>query len=1089
LSGLSIYTSNRLEILAGNLAHVLKEPLLSPMENEVIVVQSRGMERWLSLQLAASHGVCSNYRFPFPNRFVNEITEKVIPDFRLDETFEPGILAWRIMKLLPLCVGRKGFEPLKNYLGKSVDSLKLLQMSYKIADTFDQYLIFRPDMIFSWEKGQDDHWQALLWRELVGEGSGNHRAALGRELLGRLAVWKETEGLPERVSVFGISALPRFYMELLAGIGRFSPVYIFLMNPCREYWGDIVPDKLMKRRTGRAVREQRAPEELHLEKGNSLLASMGELGRDFFDLINEFESEELSYFSEPGQERLLCRIQQDILDMKERGPTGEGNPSLGQEDDSIQVHSCHGPMREVEVLQDRLLEMFHHNPDLYPRDIVVMAPDIEVYAPYVHAVFDLPADDQRRIPFSIADRGITSEGEISAPFLRLLDLKGGRFQVSRVLALLESSALRKAFGLEEKDLDLILNWTKKTRIRWGVNGESRSRFGVPGFRDHTWEAGLERLILGYSMSAMEDATFRSILPWHHLEGEETHVLGRFLRFASQLFSAVDSLETPRRLGEWAEILTGILDTFFLADENSSTEMLMLRRVFGELLSIENEVNPDAPLDFRLIRWYLERSIGKRGFGQGFITGGITFCSMLPMRSIPFKVICLLGMNSDAYPRQSSPLGFDLIAKKPRPGDRSQRKDDRYLFLEALLSAREKLYISYVGQGIQDNSMLPPSVLVGEVLDYVSGYVDSSGGNHGPSIEIKHRLQPFSPEYFKEKRTLFSYSEKNFASAVALVSQRTAAKPFISSSLSEAGEEWNHVDVEDLCLFFMNPSRFLLERRLDLVLPKRQMAAEESEPFEVKGLDRYKINQNFLSKRLEGVEPGKMIEWARASGLLPHGSVGECLVEGLLENMEGFAEKLESFMKDRTHPPVDVDVIAGKFRVFGLVNGLYGDRLIQYRTSGLRGKDRLRTWITHLVLNSLEFEEVPRTSMTAGLKPYKGQAADWEAWEYPPVENAKEILENLLSIYRSGLARPLPFFPESSFIYMESRLLKKSSREEAIARARSKWMGSDYSRGEGDDAYFQLCFKDRTPLDEEFEFLSEEVYAPMIRSQQSLEGHC
>jgi exodeoxyribonuclease V gamma subunit len=453
-----------------------------------------------------------------------------------------------------------------------------------------------------------------------------------------------------------------------------------------------------------------------------------------------------------------------------------------------------------------------------------------------------------------------------------------------------------------------------------------------------------------------------------------------------------------------------------------------------------------------------------------------------MRSIPFKVICLLGMNSDAYPRQSSPLGFDLMARSPRPGDRSQRKDDRYLFLESILSARKKLIISYVGQDIRDNSVLPPSVLVGELLDYMRGAF-SRNALPKESLEIRHRLQPFSPEYFKGRRGLFSYSEKNFMSALSLVNERKEPQPFISDGLPEAGDQWNNVELDDLCRFFQNPSRFILEKRLHLHLEKRHATLEETEPFFVKGLDRYRINQRFLSKRLSGLETADLHSWARASGLLPHGRVGEYMVERIIEEAEDFAEKMGSLMKGGEGPPLNVNMDVSGFGIAGLIAGLYGERLIQYRYARLRASDRLRTWIYHLALNSLT---LPFSSITAGLRSSGGK--DWEAWEFLPVENAREILEAMLRVYKAGLLRPLPFFPETSLAYMESRMMKKSSHEDALGRALKEWEGSEYRRGEKDDEYSRLCFKDRPPLRKEFAALSEEIYGPMIKNQKRLEGY-
>ncbi len=430
-----LFTSNRLEILAEALAEVLRRPLSSPLEPEIIVIQSLGMERWLSMELARHHGICANSVFPFPNTFVHQVFKHVLPDISERSPYDPGVMTWKIMRHLPPLLKRPEFESLRIYLEEGGD-LKQFQLSERIADLFDQYLLFRPDMIFQWERGGGRHWQATIWRDLVKGHEGGHRAALAKDFFERMQKFPtELEGLPERVSVFGISALTPMHLQVLAGISRVTQVNLFLMNPCSEYWGDILSDREIKRTRALEGKEgEKTDESLHMEKGNSLLASMGTLGRDFFDMLNEVGCEEYHSFEEPGEKTLLTSLQTDILNLEERGLNGK--KVVSSKDRSIQIHSCHSPMREIEVLKDQLLHMFEEDPDLKPTDILVMTPDIETYTPYIQAVFDTSHEDAKWIPFSIADRGFRNESEIIEPFLAILDLWQGRFGVSQVLSVL-----------------------------------------------------------------------------------------------------------------------------------------------------------------------------------------------------------------------------------------------------------------------------------------------------------------------------------------------------------------------------------------------------------------------------------------------------------------------------------------------------------------------------------------------------------------------------------------------------------------------------------------------------------------------------
>ncbi|MCP4575605.1 MAG: exodeoxyribonuclease V subunit gamma [Deltaproteobacteria bacterium] len=1080
MPSLRLFTGNRLETLAHELAEVIRTPLSSPFEKDVIVVQSRGMERWISMELAGLHGICANIHFPFPNTFVFEILGKAFPDLPAQSVFDPEIMTWRIMGLLPSLIAGPGFESLRTYLEKTPGGLKRFQLSQRIADLFDQYLIFRPEMMLGWEQGREDHWQAVLWRQLVKGNENAHRGVLGKSLIDLFEnPSNQFKDLPERISVFGISTLPRFHMQVFASISRFTRVNLFLMNPCMEYWGDIASDWEMKKVAGRGPLKSFSREDLHLEKGNSLLVSMGKLGRDFFDLINEFDCEEIQTFAQPGENNLLNTIQTDILNLRERPRDSNGKKTLSENDVSIQVHSCHSPMREVEVLHDRLLEMFENNTDLRPKDILVMTPDIEAYAPYIQAVFDVPPSDPTRIPFSIADRSVKVEGKIIETFLEIMRLWDGRFSAFEVMNILESRAVQHRFGLSETDLALIRDWVELTRIRWGIDGASRSEMGLPDLSENTWKAGLDRLLLGYAMPGQEDNMFAGVLPFDNMEGSDTSVLGRFLEFTDQLFHHVKTLGQPNTLDEWCRVLKEFLEAFFLPDEDTEAEAQIIRRTLNNLAEEGERSGFDEKVHVDVMRCCLEQRLEKEGFGFGFITGSVTFCAMLPMRSIPFKVICLMGMNNDSYPRQSKPLGFDLMVREPRKGDRSRRNDDRYLFLEAMLSAREILYISYVGHSIRDNTVIPPSVLVSEMLDYTEQGFRLQDRKIPEFITTKHRLQPFSTEYFKKEGRLFCYSREHLKAAEYLLKPRKTPTPFISGKISNPGEEWHTVDVEDLCRFFVNPTRFLLNRRLGIYLDEGIAMLQETEPFDVTGLENYLLAQDLVERRLAGHGLKDFFHLTRAAGLLPHGTVGECIYEGMCREIEGFVEKIGAYIRKGMLAPLEVDLGISGFRLIGRTGAIYPERMVRYRYAKIKPKDRLRTWIHHLVLNCAKSPGYPLYTMVVGLD------KEWAAWEYAPVEDAKGMLETLLHKYWEGLTRPIHFFPESAWQYAQQMLEKKKSGEEALKKAYERWMGG-YHPGERDDAHYTLSFRNTNPIDPEFQETALEVFGPIIASQRKVQ---
>ena len=1102
--GLKIFTSNRLETLAEKLSEVLKTPLSSPFDKEVIVVQSRGMERWISMRLADHLGISANISFAFPKTFVSRVMAAVIPEFHENQASEPDTMTWKILGLLPSFVKSPGFEAIDVYLGGSGDleeekalqfNLKLFQLAERIAHVFDQYMIFRPEMVMSWEAGmtggKDGKWQAEIWRALMKGDSSYHPARLRDNFLKKMQYQPiAVDNLPERISVFGISSLPRFHLDIIHALAGSMEVNFFLMSPSQEFWLDIRSDREMRRELLR-VREKirwknHTEDTLYLERGNSLLSSLGSLGREFFASMSDFEAEFYDFFEDSGENSLLSAVQSDMLNLRDRGRTDD-DPPLGISDDdaSIQIHSCHNKMREVEILYDNILAMFEEDPALMPKDIVVMTPDIESYAPFIQAVFDIPemrqSGERQRIPFSIADISMKTEVEITDAFFAILDLYGSRFEVSRVISILESAYISRKFDFSEKDVAVIRWWVADARIYWGLDENNRRHMGLPGVAENTWKAGLERLLLGYAMPQKDGRLFEAILPYNNIEGGDAAVLGRFLTFTDELFRDAGDLGRLMTIDDWSRTLIGILDKFFQIDDDMESErgLHVFRQKLRALYGMQVDAGFYGAVGIDVIRYYLKKVLSEEMLGSGFLTGGITFCAMLPMRSIPFKGICLLGMNNNSFPRQSRLLGFDLMLKSPRAGDPSRRNDDRYLFLEAILSARERLYISYIGQSVEDNSLLPPSVLVSELLDYIKQGFRICGEGISSRVETKHRLQAFNPQYFRGDSRLFSYSEEDCRGARNLVSPGAPLSVFIEGALSEPGEEWKTIDLSDLISFFRNPARFILQRRLCVMLEDETDQLREQELFDLTGLEKYALAQTLVEKALAGWNLDDYFAVAKASGELPYGTVGAYRYGSLVQDVSVFAEGIRPYVLTERMSPLDINMEISGFILTGRIDSIYPSGVTHFRYARLKAGDFLQAWLRHLVLNAVRKDGYP-------LRIYLFGSA--ESYEYTPVDRAEEILDRFLKAYWAGLSKPCKFFPDSSWAYAQAVFIDGKSKERGTEEARKIWEGSDFGDrpGECEEAYLSLCFRNADPLDAEFQWIAEEIFAPLFAHQKDLQ---
>jgi exodeoxyribonuclease V gamma subunit len=1070
--GLHLHLSNRLELLADALALVLRHPLRRAFDPEAIVVQTAGMGGWLTQQLADRQRICANFSFLFPQRFVAELIQKALPERAAADFYTRENLTWRTMKLLRELVRQSEFAELQRYLAEARPELRRFQLAGKIAATFDRYLAFRPQMILDWEKGAEKHWQAVLWRELVRGASGLHPPALAEEF--KAILRRGGAPLPERVSVFGISTLPPFYLGFLGELAQRTEVHFFLMRPTPDWWVDTCSE----REATRARRKVPATAQLALqfESGNPLLASLGKLGREFLDKITELNpTREHENFQLPDEKAVLTQIQRDIFKLHD--PASGARRFALADDRSLQFHSCHSPMREMEVLHDQLLALFEKFPDLKPHDIVVMAPDISVYAPFIEAVF-ATAPKELRIPFSISDRGARAENGVIDTFLRILELAESRFAAGEVLNLLESEALRDRFELAEPDLEIIRSWIAESGIRWGIDAAQRASFGLPAFEANSWRAGLDRLLLGYAAPGRDERLFEGILAYDNVEGSLAETLGHFAEFADVLFATARDLEQPRSLIDWQERLGRIVEDFFVADDEREPALRQLRYVMESLGESARISGFDEAIPLEVLIAHLAQSLTMTETGAGFLAGQVTFCALKPMRTVPFRIVCLVGMSDTAYPRHDRPPAFDLIAQRPRPGDRTTRDDDRYLLLEALLSARDVLYVSYVGQSSRDNKPLPPSVLVSELLHYTASSFDIAE----EMLVTKHPLQPFSPAYFRENRALFSYSTENCAASEVAAGQRQTPPPFIIAPISEPEAEWRRLNLSKLISFFGHPAKFFINERLGLRLPRMDDLLEESEPLEVDQLPKYWVQQELLDHALRGEPLDLLLPLLRARGNLPPGSAGDAQLRELCENAEQFAALVRQHLADAPDPPREVELALDDFELTGRLYRLHSGRVVHYRLTTRKPKDLLTVWLEHLIANCKAATESNLITADKQNRPVL------ERFEPIEQEFAAENLRILLRGYWRGLHEPLPLFPRSSLEYVQQMLAPKGNRS-PLEAAQAKWRRSpepwEPDRGEkpeADDPYFRLAFRNVVdPLNENWQQLALEIFVPPVKA--------
>jgi exodeoxyribonuclease V gamma subunit len=1089
-----VHRSNRMEVLVDELARVLRVPKLAPLASETIVVQSRGMERWLARELSLRLGSFSRARFPFPRAFIQEAMDAVLGPQEGAARFERGALTWSIVSLLGELRAERGFATVSSYLSDDPDGRRRVQLAQRIAHLFDQYSVYRPSMVLEWEAGKGSDWQAILWRALTARLGSSHFAARSRDFERSFSPLFVARGsLPPRICIVGGASLPPLFLRLLGKIAEAVEVHLFALSPSSEYFAEGAADAVAL--AGGGV--------------HPLLASLGSVGA----ALQQSLETEMSYvegagsFVDPGTDTLLHALQSDLLHNHVRG--SESTPFLEPraDDGSISIVSCHSPMREVEVLRDRLLATFQADPTLRPDDVVVMAPHIEEYAPLVAAVFEADPKSAHYIPHRIADRNERRVNVAASALLGVLAVLRGRFKASEVLDLLQAEPIRERFGIAAADLPRIHRWVNDAGIRWGQDEAHRAEFGLPRDERNTWTFGLRRLLLGYALSDDGRTNFEGCVPHDDVTGDGALLLGKLNELCETLFGFRREVQRSYSLAEWRDLL-GRMTSALLA-EGETWQLRPLHEGLYQLALQAETATFTEPVSLEVMTQLLAEHFESEIYGGEFLSGGVTFCAMLPLRSIPFRVVCLLGMSDGEFPRVETHLGFDKMAERPRVGDRSVRADDRYLFLETLLSARDKLQISYVGRGIQDNEARPPAVVVSELTTAVRGmFADASSKCLAPA---EQPLQPWSPRHFDGRdEQLASFDAEHARGAAALAGTLQAEAVFCAQPL-ERPEVADTVDLDDLVRFFQSPARALL-RSLGVRIEDDAELVVDREPVESDALERYQVGARLLSGEWEvlsgpsaGAELRKHLEETELRrGLLPIGAPGRVSVQAIVDLALEIRAAARRYTKAGKGPAQVFELglgaaldAGGAAALVGALDRVYGRTQIECMYSQLGARHEVAAWVRHLAARAAG---LPVDDAVLVGRDDKNPVC---VRRFVPLDagRAKELLVDLVGVYRLGHRVPLPLFPNASRQYV--RTLLKKADDDAPGRALNA-ARFEFTKmfGEAHDAYVKLAFRGQDVIADGastgvagapelgFAELSRRVFEPLLRHQEELDpqGH-
>jgi exodeoxyribonuclease V gamma subunit len=1071
---LAVFRASRVERLLAPMQILLKsQGPAHPLAPVQVVVGHAGLRPWLLGQLARDagrEGIVANIEVMLPSTWLERLAQDVLGESAVAlAPYRRDILRWRIHALLP----QVPLDDVQAYMEGDDAARRRFQLADHLAGLFGRYSIYRPDWLAAWARGKYRipaeacisplPW---LWKRLRADIDQPHRGERLQQLAGALA-----EGHPaaagdgSALHLFGISHLAPGELAVFAALSAQRPVALYLPDPCRERdWVLGLPADRAWLHAALASEQPDRADVAFLAQPHPLLAAWGRMGQEFLLALEDHQLladvRDASDFEDLNIEagNRLQRLQESLRrrDVALLAPVA--NAQDERRDASLRVHACHTRLRELEVLRDALLDALAQSPDLTAADIVVMAPDITAYAPLLPAVFGEPGVATAVLPYHLADVPLTAAHPLLQAYARLLDLPLSRLPVAEVLDLLRTPAVMLRFGLDAGGVNRIEGWLRQANVVWALDAAQRVREGLPDNPTHSFAWGVDRLLAAHVFGHVDDVVALpegSLLPAEAaVEGPQAGELGALDSLLALLAEWQRDATQPRLASAWAKRMEVQLDALFrvpLQDAAGNEALGVLRGLVRDVADVPGKAGVDPELDYAVVREVLQEGLQAVSARQRFLSGSMTVCGMVPQRAIPFRVVAVLGLDEGGFPRPERGDGLDLMARHRRSGDRGLRDDDRWLFLETVMAARERLHLSYIGEGVRDGKSRNPAAPLAELMAALDRHAPSQECVEGKAPKpqrpwlVRHPLQPFDPRYFDggddADPALFSHRD-----AFALASNPGQASTAVFANLLEPLADGSSVTPPNTPLliasvlgYFRDPARQLLRDGLGLRLDAADQY-EVEEPLDATLPAIARLPQRLLRMAIEKeltTMPEHPPAWLADAGLLASGRPGLSAWLDLREKatvtlQQAAALPLFDGGWPKSWPAIEATV--GEWQLAGrLPDAVIGPDgapcvLVLQATKQLNGLDygkRIPLFLQWALLRLDPALADRPVDIAWLLKEPPGDDAPWQAWEHAwqqadvPLRQTMHVqltasVIDLLALFVQAQQQPSAYFPKTAF---------------------------------------------------------------------------
>ena len=911
---LHLHHSDELEPLLDALSNVLESAPADPFASDVVVVPTAGLadaaKVGLGRRLGANgsgNGVVANVEFLFPGRFVARALGRVTATQSGASPIDPWQieqLTWYVLEELSA----------KSVVVPGANTSNMWALARRVADLFDRYATQRPRLIEHWANdqytdgtytatgelsplGADHHWQVQLWqkvRQRIGTPSPPEQLP---ELLNGLRNGNLQPALPERVALFGLGSVPPNLLTVLRALAEVREVHLLVRHPSRAAWADS-PHRLAGGLT------QRAAVSVTSHVHHPLLESWGRPALETKALVaGATDIADIAHLSQTtAATTLLGALQQGLRLDSAPAPL----PLIDARDTSLQVHACHGEVRQLEVLRDALGHAFVADPTLQPHDVQVLCADLERFAPLVEAVFGRGAVP---VPVRVGDRSLTTDDPVGDALESVLQLVSGRATLSEVLSLVQHEPVRRRFGWSVEQVEQIAEWCSMLGTRWGLTAEHRLEWGVP---EHvatgTWSAMVDRLLAGVAMSAPSPRLgFADVPPFDDMGADQVELAGTVAHMLRQLTLLQPKVGQSMPITEWAVLLHDVIDDFCAFDPAEPWRRQRVHRQVEQLVDSARRApsdphHPDTaescdiPLSFAEMRSALAQVLADSPGRLSLRSGAVTVTSFVPQHGVPARVVCILGLDENSL-RSGVFDGDDVLGLRPCIGERHPRFESRQLLLDAVLSARERLIITCNGADLTTNREMPLVVPLAELLDVV-GRVVPLDKRHAPVV-VRHPRHGFN-ERALQPGTLVPGATTPFTFDPAMLQAAVARRGARSAWSGPTESPWllppaivQSVDLQQLIDAVTNPSKVYLRERLDVRLPDEAEDADDGLSLSVSPLAKSSLGRSLLEVYRAGDSIEEWFEAARLDGTLPPGELHRAALDEVNAEVKALVDLAES----------------------------------------------------------------------------------------------------------------------------------------------------------------------------------------------------